>query len=658
MSLPVGESSLLHLCHTCGRCLVTKECTTGSHQNGPDQVRLTVEEQPQPQCSSTSSACPEAVCAATEQSGPRFLRPPTIRTMRLINVESMQLEDFIGDVPQYAILSHTWADDEVTLHDVAHLGDDAKAQKKGFVKIRKACQFARAAGLKYAWVDTCCIDKKNLVELSEAINSMFHWYRKSVVCYAWLADLPASSSPDSKAFKACRWFTRGWTLQELIAPRNVEFYDGEWNFRGTKSSLTHTLADITGITEDVLESPESMYTLPVARRMSWVSERQTTRIEDMAYCLLGIFDVGMPLLYGEGERSFLRLQEEISKSVNDLSIFGWRKSSPDQKCYGVFATSPADFRGSGNIDLGSTTMFMPEFMVVNKGLRIHTSLYHGPQQAYLLKLQCVERIGEERKQIGIWIKPHGGGQYSRVRASEFGIESPAYTSNMHLIFLFRYISPARSHELEGSHSNALMIRKGMNSKTEVTDEDFPFEITMWLPQDEWDSQRGMFMNDGAAEFAAYGYFNWRQDVEPTDDMHKGNSFMLILGKLADEEEPFVSLASFEDTSKNLTTYMGDAKKMVAAARMFPQDRMVLMRDIWRNVAKAVFVMLEKTRIDGQEVYCIDLEYGDAPPETKVDNTLIPEATRQAARKAARRAARTNSQREEPVTYGTGSLFDE
>jgi hypothetical protein len=176
-----------------------------------------------------------------------------------------------------------------------------------------------------------------------------------------------------------------------------------------------------------------------------------------------------------------------------------------------------------------------------------------------------------------------------------------------------------------------MIRKGINTKTSIKDEEFPFEVTMWLPQDEWDAQRNMFMNDGAAEFAAYGYFNWRQDVEPTDDMHKGNSFMLILGKLADETEPWVSLASFEDPSKNMTAYMGDAKKMVAASRKFEQERMMVLRDIWRNVCKAVYVTLEKTRVDGEEVYCIDLTYGNAPDEAKMKNTHIPESTRRAAR---------------------------
>lgn len=555
--------------------------------------------------------------------------------MRLINIKTKRLEEFVSEVPRYAILSHTWGDEEVIYQDFTHLSDEARGQKKGFAKILKTCELAQKCGLKYAWVDTCCIDKSSSAELSEAINSMFRWYRKAVVCFAWLTDLVPddSSEPDTAALKNCRWFTRGWTLQELIAPRMVEFYDAGWNLRGTKSSLKHLLTDITKIPGNVLESPESLHTLSVARRMSWVSERKTTRTEDMAYCLLGIFDVNMPLLYGEGERAFLRLQEEISNSINDLSILAWRKTKSEQTYHGVYATSPTDFRDSGTVELVSSTMFMPEFLRSNKGLRIHTSIYHGSQQAYILKLQCVEMTGNERRQIGIWIKPHGGAVYSRIRASEFGTESLQDISSVQLLFLFRYISPTRSRELQGSHSNALMIRKGINTKTRVTDESFPFEVTMWLPQDEWDSQRSMFMNDGAAEFAAYGYFNWRQDVEPTDDMHKGHSFMLILGKLADEGEPWISLASFDDTSKNLTAHMGDAKKMVTASRKYEQERVVMLRDIWRNVCKAVYVSLEKTRVDGEEVYCIDLTYGDAPEEAKKGNTHVPEATRLAARRA-------------------------
>jgi hypothetical protein len=144
------------------------------------------------------------------------------------------------------------------------------------------------------------LDKSSSAELTEAINSMFQWYRDAVVCYAWLADLSkeqasAHQSPSS-GIKDCRWFTRGWTLQELIAPRLVQFYDQEWDFCGTKADLSDLITQITKIGGDVLQDPGCLYRLSVAKRMSWAATRQTTRIEDIAYCLLGIFDVNMPML--------------------------------------------------------------------------------------------------------------------------------------------------------------------------------------------------------------------------------------------------------------------------------------------------------------------------------------------------------------------------
>ncbi|KFY30267.1 hypothetical protein V493_02047 [Pseudogymnoascus sp. VKM F-4281 (FW-2241)] len=248
--------------------------------------------------------------------------------MRLINNETMILEEFIGggsQVPSYTILSHTRAEKEVTFQDFTHLKGELKRQKLEFQKIEQTCHLARQDGLQYAWVDTCCIDKTSSAELTEAINSMFKWYTDAVVCYAWLADLPAGSSlslgdPNS-SFKNCRWFTRGWTLQELIAPKELRFYDQEWSIRGTKANLSDVVSHITKIDADILQNSELLYSLPIATRMSWAATRQTTRIEDLSYCLIGIFDVNMPMLYREGERAFNRFQEEIIRESNDLSIF-------------------------------------------------------------------------------------------------------------------------------------------------------------------------------------------------------------------------------------------------------------------------------------------------------------------------------------------------
>jgi hypothetical protein len=243
--------------------------------------------------------------------------------MRLLNTSTLEVEEFLQSrVPEYVILSHTWREEEVTLQDLL---SGAAPSKKGYAKLMGCCKKAREDGFKYCWIDTCCIDKASSAELSEAINSMYQWYRDACICYAYLEDYYHTSSlrlNDNQAFSGCRWFTRGWTLQELIAPLIVEFYDASWLELGTKRSLQYELAEITGIGRDILDggSP-SMCT--VAVRMSWASRRDTSRLEDEAYCLMGIFGVNMPLLYGEGDRSFIRLQEEILRIDEDYTLLAW-----------------------------------------------------------------------------------------------------------------------------------------------------------------------------------------------------------------------------------------------------------------------------------------------------------------------------------------------
>lgn len=174
-------------------------------------------------------------------------------------------------------------------------------------------------------MDTSCIDKASSTELSEAINSMFAWYRDAAVCYAYLADVLTSGDPrrPGSAFRYSRWFTHGWTLQELIAPRIVVFLSREWDVIGTKESLADLIEDITGIDCDVLTHRKSHNDISVAARMSWAAQRITTRVEDHAYCLLGIFNIVMHPIYGEGEHAFIRLQEEILRRIPDDSIFAW-----------------------------------------------------------------------------------------------------------------------------------------------------------------------------------------------------------------------------------------------------------------------------------------------------------------------------------------------
>ncbi|KAF1816568.1 HET-domain-containing protein [Eremomyces bilateralis CBS 781.70] len=249
--------------------------------------------------------------------------------MRLLRTKDLRFEEYFGKpTPPYAILSHTWYPDheEVTYREMC-VGKGTK--KLGYDKVRKCGQIAAGNGLKYFWVDTCCIDKSNNVELTESIRSMFEWYRKARVCYAYLSDVSALSfRPTVSCFKAIKWFTRGWTLQEFLAPADVQFISKEWKYLGSKAgNLTRVIEEFTGIPKAVLEGV-ALTMFSVAERMSWAVGRRTTRVEDIAYSLMGIFDVDIPPLYGEKGNAFIRLQEEIMRRTDDQSIFAWKEPDP------------------------------------------------------------------------------------------------------------------------------------------------------------------------------------------------------------------------------------------------------------------------------------------------------------------------------------------
>lgn len=274
--------------------------------------------------------------------------------MRLLNTKSQGLEVFAtNEEVQYAILSHTWGNDEVTLADFVN---EKRADSGGWKKILRSCEVAAQLGFDYIWIDTCCIDKTSSAELSEAINSMFQWYEKAELCIAYMEGVASTDDPtnDGSQFAQCRWFSRGWTLQELIAPPEVNFYSQEWELIGTRTSLQEAITRVSLIPAVMLHARgqrQSLDDFSIAEKMSWAASRQTTRPEDMAYCLLGLFDINMPLLYGEGRvKAFKRLQEEIIKSTNDDSIYAWRypdELSKRQYFWGLLAESPAAFGRQG-----------------------------------------------------------------------------------------------------------------------------------------------------------------------------------------------------------------------------------------------------------------------------------------------------------------------
>ncbi|KAH7305357.1 kinesin light chain [Rhexocercosporidium sp. MPI-PUGE-AT-0058] len=235
---------------------------------------------------------------------------------------------FESDIPKYAILSHTWGpeEEEVTFRDVRKRNGTSKTDfgKTGFDKIQFCGERARQDGLHYFWVDTCCIDKASSAELAEAINSMFRWYRDASKCYVFMSDVPRADVDTThqlsweSAFQTSRWFTRGWTLQELIAPTSVEFFSKNQELLGNKASLERHICEITGIPTKALRGGP-LAEFGATERIAWAGTRQTTREEDMAYSLLGIFDVHMPLIYGEGkDKALQRLREEIDKASKGI----------------------------------------------------------------------------------------------------------------------------------------------------------------------------------------------------------------------------------------------------------------------------------------------------------------------------------------------------
>lgn len=297
--------------------------------------------------------------------------------MRLVNVHTLEIQYFSGtNIPHYAILSHTWGAKEATFQQWTNKWTRlTRKRSSGFHKVLATCKQARRDGLDYAWVDTVCIDKSSSAELSEAINSMYTWYEKATICYVYLSDVAGSTSTANAdtfdSLRRSRWFTRGWTLQELIAPDNVQFYTRDWEVLGTKKALAVLISTITGIDEACLKKEKRLRDYSIAHRMTWAAKRETTREEDLAYCLLGIFGINMPLLYGEGPKAFRRLQEEIIKVSDDHSILAFETNFSDGT---LFAHHPSAFVKGGCIHPHYGRRLTLPFSMTNAGLAMTTPL--------------------------------------------------------------------------------------------------------------------------------------------------------------------------------------------------------------------------------------------------------------------------------------------
>ncbi|KAK3647674.1 hypothetical protein LTR56_007903 [Elasticomyces elasticus] len=305
--------------------------------------------------------------------------------MRLLNTTTFELAHYEDEhlLPKYAIFSHKWypSGEEVTFSDFQTPGN--APHKKGFAKLESLCAVVAAKGHR--------------------------WYQNATECIAFLGDV---GGDEDSPLEHSIWFKRGWTLQELIAPRNMTFYNQHWNCLGTKKDLLEPLSNITRIPQDVLSHYRHFSTCSVAQRMSWASDRETRDVEDEAYSLMGLFDISLKLIYGEGQKAFIKLQREIIATSADQSIFCWKLDSRTHKAgSSLLASSPRAFAECG--DIIPTSVQRP-FSLTNIGLSIQLETWPHSMEAYLAFLDC-EDVGFPGSAVAILIaKLPIASQYVRV----------------------------------------------------------------------------------------------------------------------------------------------------------------------------------------------------------------------------------------------------
>ena len=458
--------------------------------------------------------------------------------MWLINTSTIELEranpDDMSTTP-YAILSHTWGEEEVTFQDMIRQDRDQAIQKSGYIKILKTCELAREKRISYAWVDTCCIDKCSSAELAEGINSMFRWYKQASICFAHLGDLRYDANL-SNELKDCRWFTRGWTLQELIAPRKLSFYNSAWEYIGTRGNLWCLISEITGISDDyeIPNDTASLEVIPVARRMSWAANRKTTRVEDIAYCLLGIFDVNMPMLYGEGAKAFERLQEEIIKQTTDMSLFAWKAKGMSQEYRGILAQSPAEFAHCRRLSLTPRMRTGFETAMTNKGLKLETCLGTGN----ILNLACRLPDGfVNQRDVGVYLTKTADG-YVRSRPTELyeAEKSHLWVGARYNVFIRKRVTPFVSEKLETDLARNIAVDTTINPG-------YKMHSFAAKPADLWDRDSHCFITNNYSSFTGFLDFQ----ISDTSGSFVSNRIVVVCGLTPmwrkDVPRPLVSWAS-------------------------------------------------------------------------------------------------------------------
>ena len=355
-------------------------------------------------------------------------------------------------------------------------------------KIKEACRIARDNGYRYIWIDSCCINKQDSLELSEAINSMYKWYSLAEVCYASLADVPTGEDhhAEDSAFHKSRWFCRGWTLQELIAPFDVVFLSKDWVPIGSKHNLVDLVQSVTKINHKALLHLEPLDTFSVAQRLSWAAERSTEKMEDRAYSLLGIFNINMPTLYGEGDNAFQRLQEQIMQRIPDQSLFVWgaldiscnlADTQNDIRIHAsryqgsrqtLFATSPDYFEhcahimvprraDTGPLQLPSSQSHNIEYTFTSNGVRTQFRMIH------LTRNLLLHMIPHGQSDIRLKFEPgEEYGWYIAILGCEHA-KHPGY-----LLGRFCYV-PSSDSAVEFVHPGRISIRSEQGEEPSIYD---------------------------------------------------------------------------------------------------------------------------------------------------------------------------------------------
>ena len=376
---------------------------------------------------------------------------------------------------EYAILSHRWIEQkpgetaEVNYEEMVELANmDTKKQdeirkRDGYQKILRSCKQAKEDGFKWLWADTCCIDKRSSAELSEAINSMYRWYENSAQCYAYLHDVPDRYFPIERNLGRYslsngwpEWFSRGWTLQELIAPNNVQFFNKDWQFIDDKRTHSSTLQVITRVPQNILMDGFSLTRPCVAQIISWAADRKTSRVEDKAYSLMGLLDVNMPMLYGEGKRAFQRLQLEIIRMSNDQSIFAWDPHGHIGRSGSVLADEPCFFRDCSDLQPMEIDEFtealeaciskeeeerLGSFPVTNRGIQIWLPLRSciGSRAVFEATLQC--RASEGERPVTIYLTLWKSNYYRSFGEAAYPKEGVPRFKQLYLRYQDVYRSP-------------------------------------------------------------------------------------------------------------------------------------------------------------------------------------------------------------------------